>query len=93
MEFLEIPVFDDDVYKMFIRFAFDLFFLALIVRYAIFPAQQDREFAFTVSMLNITVFFICFTLKKLELQLGMASACSLSSASCAIGRMRFVSRK
>jgi len=72
MEFLEIPVFDDDVYKMFIRFAFDLFFLALIVRYAIFPAQQDREFAFTVSMLNITVFFICFTLKKLDLGIGMA---------------------
>ena len=72
MEFLEIPFYDDDVYKMFIRFAFDLFFLALIVRFAIFPAQQDREFAFTASMLNITVFFICFTLKKLELGIGMA---------------------
>ena len=72
MEFLGIPLYDDDVYKMFIRFAFDLFFLALIVRFAIFPAQQDREFAFTASMLNITVFFICFTLKKLELGIGMA---------------------
>ena len=55
MEFMEIPLFDDDIYKMLIRFIFNLFFLALIVRFAILPTQQDREFAFTVSMLNITV--------------------------------------
>ena len=72
MEFMEIPLFDDDIYKMLIRFIFNLFFLALIVRFAILPTQQDREFAFTVSMLNITVFFICFALKKLELGIGMA---------------------
>lgn len=72
MDFMEIPLFDDDVYKMLIRFVFNLFFLGLIVRFAILPTQQDREFAFTVSMLNITVFFICFALKKLELELGMA---------------------
>lgn len=72
MEFLEIPLFDDDVYKMLIRFVFNLLFLILIVRFAILPNQQDREFAFTVSMLNITVFFICFALKKLELGIGMA---------------------
>jgi len=72
MEFLEVPLFDDDVFKMLIRFAFNLLILALIVRFAILPNQQDREFAFTVSMLNITVFFICFALKKLDLGIGMA---------------------
>ena len=72
MEFLEIPLFDDDVYKMLIRFVFNLLFLILIVRFAILPNQQDKEFAFTVSMLNITVFFICFALKKLDLGTGMA---------------------
>lgn len=72
MEFMEIPLFDDDIYKMLVRFIFNLFFLALIVRFAILPTQQDRDFAFTVSMLNITVFFICFALKKLELGIGMA---------------------
>ncbi|MGI9468351.1 MAG: DUF4956 domain-containing protein [Rubripirellula sp.] len=72
MEFMEVPLFDDDIYKMLIRFAFNLLFLGLIVRFAILPNQQDREFAFTVSMLNITVFFICFALKKLELGIGMA---------------------
>lgn len=72
MEFLEVPLFDDDVFKMLIRFAFNLMILTLMVRFAILPGQQNRDFAFTASMLNITVFFICFALKKLELGLGMA---------------------
>ena len=72
MEFLEIPLFDDDIFKMLVRFGFNLVFLILLVRFAIYPNRRDREFAFTAVMLNITVFFICFTLKKFELGLGMA---------------------
>lgn len=72
MEFLDIPLFDDDIFKLVVRFAFNLLFLTLIVRYAIIPSQREREFAFTAVMMNVTVFFICFTMKKLELQIGMA---------------------
>jgi hypothetical protein len=72
VEFLDIPLFDDDIFKLVARFTFNLIFLTLIVRYAIFPSQREREFAFTVVMMNVTVFFICFTMKKLELELGMA---------------------
>ena len=72
MEFLEVPLFDDDIYKMLVRFGFNLVFLALIVFAAIYPSQRDREFAFTAVMMNITVFFICFTLKKFDLGIGMA---------------------
>ena len=72
MEFLEVPIFDDDLYKLLVRLAINLFFMILVVRLTVLPNQRDREFAFTAVMLNITVFFICFTLKKLELGLGMA---------------------
>lgn len=72
MEFLEIPLYDDDIFKLVIRFAWNMFFLTLIVRFAIYPSQRERDFAFTAVMMNITVFFICFSLKKLELGLGMA---------------------
>jgi uncharacterized membrane protein len=71
MEFLEIPLYDDDIFKLLVRFAFNLFFLALIVRYAIFPSQREKEFAFTAVMMNVTVFFICFTMKKMDLGIGM----------------------
>ncbi len=72
MEFLEIPLFDDDIYKLLVRFGVNIFFLTLIVAFAIYPSQRKREFAFTAVMLNVIVFFICFTMKKLELDLGLA---------------------
>ncbi len=72
MEFLEIPLYDDDIVKLLVRFAINLFFLTLIVAFAIYPSQREREFAFTAVMMNVTVFFICFSLKKLELDIGMA---------------------
>ncbi len=72
MEFLEVPLFDDDVYKLIVRFSINIFFLSLIVVFAIYPRQREREFAFTAVMLNVIVFFICFTMKKLELDLGLA---------------------
>ncbi|MCA9130540.1 MAG: DUF4956 domain-containing protein [Planctomycetales bacterium] len=72
MEFLEIPLFDDDIFKLLVRFAINSLFLSLIVAFAIYPRQREREFAFTAVMLNVIVFFICFTMKKLELDLGLA---------------------
>lgn len=72
MEFLEVPLFDDDIYKMMIRFGINLIFLAMLVFFAIRPAKGQREYLFTVVMLNVIVFFICFTMKKLELDLGIA---------------------
>lgn len=72
MEFLDAPLYDDDLAKLAFRFAHDLVFLALLVRYALVPNSREREFVFTAVMLNIVVFFICFTMKKLEIGLGMA---------------------
>ncbi len=72
MEFLEVPLFDDDIFKLLVRFAINVVFLAIIVKYAVYPNQRERDFAFTAVMMNVTVFFICFALKKLELGIGMA---------------------
>lgn len=72
MEFLEVPIFDDDVFKLLFRFVWNLVFLTLCVVLAIYPREKERQFVFTAVMMNIMVFFICFTLKKFELQLGMA---------------------
>lgn len=72
MEFLEVPLFDADLFKLLVRFGINLVFLTLIVGFGIYPSQTRREFAFTAVMLNIIVFFICFTMKKLELDLGLA---------------------
>lgn len=72
MEFLEAPLFDDDIFKMLVRFGINLIFLVLLAVFAIRPGKTQREYMFTVVMLNVIVFFICFTMKKLELDLGLA---------------------
>lgn len=72
MEFLEVPLFDDDLFKLMARFSINVFFLTIIMKFAVYPNQRERDFAFTAVMMNVTVFFICFALKKLDLGLGMA---------------------
>ena len=74
-DLLDIPLYDDDLAKLAFRFAHNAIFLALVIRFAWHPGRpgsRDREFAFATVMLNITVFVICFTMKKLDLSLGMA---------------------
>ncbi len=72
MELLGIPLFDDDFYKMIIRFLLNLFFLTAVVKYVYYKRSQKKEYLFTFYLIGIVVFFLCFTLKKYELDLGMA---------------------
>ena len=71
MEFLEVALFDDDFWKLLVRFAINLVFLTLIV-VVYHRHQNSRAYVFTFVLMNVMVFFICFTLKKLDLGLGMA---------------------
>lgn len=72
MEFLEVPLFDDDIFKLCVRLGFDLLFPGLVTLFAIFRHDRKRAFLFAAIMMNVMVFFICFTLKKIDLGLGMA---------------------
>jgi len=72
MEFLEIPLYDNDLLKMLFRFFINFFFLTIIIRFLYYPTTQKRDYVFTYYLISIIVFFICFTLKKYELDMGMA---------------------
>ncbi|WP_158848357.1 DUF4956 domain-containing protein [Algibacter sp. L1A34] len=72
MEFLEIPIFDDDFFKMGFRFLINLGFLTLIIRYLYYTSSRRKDYLFTFYMISFIVFFLCFTLKKYELDIGMA---------------------
>jgi hypothetical protein len=71
-DILNIPLFDDDFYKMVLRFALNMFFLTLIIRWLYYSVAKRMDYLFTYYMIGIVVFFLCFTLKKYELDLGMA---------------------
>ncbi|EAR01337.1 DUF4956 domain-containing protein [Maribacter sp. HTCC2170] len=72
MEFLDIPLFDDDFYKMLFRFVINIAFLSLIIRVLYYKGSKRKDYVFTYYMISIIVFFLCFTLKKYELDIGMA---------------------
>ncbi|MFT6879977.1 MAG: hypothetical protein ACI9DJ_001607 [Algoriphagus sp.] len=72
MEFLGIPLFDDDFFKMMFRFIINIFFLSIIIRELYFKSSERKDYLFTYYMIGIIVFFLCFTLKKYELDIGMA---------------------
>lgn len=72
MELFDIPLFDNDFYKMMFRFVINIVFLTVIVRFLYYPKTRSKDYLFTYYMISIIVFFLCFTLKKYELDIGMA---------------------
>jgi uncharacterized membrane protein len=72
MEFLDVPIFDEDIFKLLVRLSINLFFLYLVVGVSYWLHQQNHRQVFNLLVMNVVVFFICFTLKKLDLGLGMA---------------------
>ena len=72
MEFLDIPLFDDDFYKMLFRFCLNMFFLTIIIRFLYYKNSKRKDYLFTYYMISSIVFFLCFTLKKYNLDIGMA---------------------
>ena len=72
LEFLGVPFYDDDILKMFFRYLVNIIVVTVIVRFIYYKNSQSKDYLFTFFMLNTLVFFICFTLKKFDLGLGMA---------------------
>jgi hypothetical protein len=72
MEFLDIPLFDYDFFKMMFRFIINITFLSIIITGLYFKSSQRKDYLFTYYMIAIIVFLLCFTLKKYELDIGMA---------------------
>jgi hypothetical protein len=72
MEFLEVPLYDDDLWKLLVRFLINAVIVTIVVFFSYFQHKKSRPYTFTFLMMNVMVFFICFSLKKLDLGLGLA---------------------
>ena len=72
MEFLDIPLFDNDFFKMMFRFVLNFTFLTVIIRFIYYPDSKRKDYVFTYYLISLIVFFLCFTLKKYEMDIGMA---------------------
>jgi hypothetical protein len=69
--FLGMKLLDDDLLKLVVRFVINFTFLTLIIRYIYYKNTPRKNYLFTFYMISIISFFICFALKKFEMEVGM----------------------
>ncbi len=69
--FLGITWFDKDFYKLVTLLTINLIFLTIIIRVLYYPKTKRKDYLFTYYLIGIITFFLCFALKKLEIDTGM----------------------
>ena len=65
-------IYNADVPRMLFLFLLNLGFTTLIIRLMYYRTAGNTEYLFTYYMVSIVLFFLCFTLTKFTLDLGMA---------------------
>ncbi len=70
--FIFKDLYNSDVLNMLILFLMNLVFITIIIRLLYYQSTGNTEFLFTYFMVSIVLFFLCFTLGKFTLDVGMA---------------------
>lgn len=68
---LNISWFDDDLYKLLFRLIVNVIFLTIIIRYLYYPSKKRKDYLFTYFLIGTITFFLCFALKKFNIDTGM----------------------
>ena len=68
---MNINWFGDDVYKLLMRLSINFVFITIIVRFIYYKITKRKDYLFTYYLLGFIIFFICFSLKKLDIDTGM----------------------
>jgi hypothetical protein len=73
MEIFGIPLIDaKDFGKLLFKFAIDLCFLFITVRFIFYKHNRNKDYLFTFFMFNLMTFFICVLLRKVPMEMGFA---------------------
>lgn len=62
---------DKDFYTLLLRMVVNLFFITIIIRYLYYPITKRKDYLFTYYLIGMITFFLCFGLKKLDIDTGM----------------------
>lgn len=64
-------LFSNDAYILLVRLAVNSFILTLLIRYLYYPKTKRKDYLFTYYLIGTITFFLCFGLKKLDIDTGM----------------------
>ncbi|WP_101261496.1 DUF4956 domain-containing protein [Labilibaculum filiforme] len=65
-------MYSNNILELMLRFLLNLGVTVFVINYVYFRATGKRSYVFTYIMISTTVFFLCFLLGSIELQLGFA---------------------
>ncbi|MFT5645757.1 MAG: hypothetical protein ACI976_000431 [Aureispira sp.] len=68
---IDVTWFDNDVYKLLLRMLINVVFLTIIIRFLYYPISKRKDYLFTYYLIGFITFFLCFSLKKLDIDTGM----------------------
>ena len=72
-DILGMPLLDMDSLKLlFFRFGINILFAFVVIRLIYYRVNRNREFLFSLFLVNITVFFICIILMNVKIKTGVA---------------------
>ena len=71
VEVLELKWFDTDLYTMLFRFVVNIIALTILIRFLYYPITKRKDYLFTYYLIGMITFFLCFALKKLDIDTGM----------------------
>jgi hypothetical protein len=63
---------DAEIPSLLFRLFINLFFTGIIIRAIYYRYSRDTDYMFTYFMISLVVFLLCYSLKKYELDLGLA---------------------
>ncbi|MFK7786229.1 MAG: DUF4956 domain-containing protein [Crocinitomicaceae bacterium] len=63
--------FDNDFYTLLLRLVINLVFMTVLIRYLYYPIAKRKDYLFTYYLIGLITFFLCFGLKKLDIDTGM----------------------
>lgn len=68
IEFIDI----EDFTELIVRFIFNILIVLFIVRYLYYVNAKSKDYFFSYVIISTIVFFLCFLLENVKLQLGFA---------------------
>lgn len=63
--------FNTDFYALIFRLGVNLVVMTILIRYLYYPKTKRKDYLFTYYLIGIITFFLCFGLKKLDIDTGM----------------------
>ena len=63
--------FDEDFYLLLMRLAINMVFITILIRFLYYEKTTRKDYLFTYYLIGTITFFLCFGLKKLDIDTGM----------------------